>query len=144
MSPAIAQTTFPTSMPYLPFAPSRYRPPLPSTATFHLLVPPRRLPLTAYSLPALTPPDAARGVPATMFDAIAIMSVSMFDLATSHNGEGLFLFELGLLTTSLLMQWNIKLEEAFIITTPNSARLDTMSTPVSTFFAMHDIIDETS
>jgi hypothetical protein len=62
----------------------------------------------------------------------------MFDLATSHNGEGLFVWlviphpvELGLLTTSLLMQWNIKLEEAFIITTPNSARLDTMSTPVS-------------
>jgi hypothetical protein len=40
--------------------------------------------------------------------------------------------ELELLTTSLLMQWNVELEEAFIITTPDSARLDTMSTPVST------------
>ncbi|KAJ8580382.1 hypothetical protein M405DRAFT_869514 [Rhizopogon salebrosus TDB-379] len=41
------------------------------------------------------------------------------------------------------MQWNVELEEAFIITTPDSARLDTMSTPVSTcvFFAMRDMID---
>jgi hypothetical protein len=75
-----------------------------------------RLPLTAYSIPALTSSDARRGVPITMLDgigpfsgarslscgpiasestvslAIAIMGVSMSDLATSHNGEGLFLF----------------------------------------------------
>jgi hypothetical protein len=44
----------------------------------------------------------------------AIRSISMFDLATSHNGEGLFSVwmvaslpvELALLTTPLLMQWN--------------------------------------
>jgi hypothetical protein len=73
-----------------------------------------RLPLTPYSIPVLASPDALRGMPITIFDGIgpfsgacflwrvtplsrqsldiAIMSVSMFDLATSYNGEGLFLF----------------------------------------------------
>jgi hypothetical protein len=49
----------------------------------------------------------------------------MVDLATSHNGEDLFVWlvtshpvELGLLTTPLVrvMQWNVKLEEAFFFT----------------------------
>ncbi|KAJ8590195.1 hypothetical protein M405DRAFT_861538 [Rhizopogon salebrosus TDB-379] len=57
-----------------------------------------RLPLTPYSIPVLASPDALRGMPITIFNgivslAIAIMSVSMFDLATSYNSEGLFLFD---------------------------------------------------
>jgi hypothetical protein len=68
---------------------------------------------------------AARVAPqSTAYLAIAIMSVSMFDLATTrHDGEGLFVWlviphpvELGSLIAPLLMQWNVKLEEAFIFT----------------------------